>query len=340
MSMIEKEPFRFIMPSSDIAKKERIRHISDQFEQFLHLDAFKEFLCILDIPYGAAEDIYNALNDSEYNTRNKKGSVSAPAESQDAPSQRTLESLREALFPLYADMGLVTINKPRMTDFNRLLIFGGTPNSNFDKARCAFSLINSDTNITELSGLGSFRSISALDKSNVRKYQKTDISNCETEFDSIEAAFKKYSGVSEYIDREGCLNTAENRWRIRSYLKKDRFPAVRVFASPKRERADRAGTYDTCVHYFENIAGNDNELRILAITNNQYVNYQFIPLAMAMLESPSYHDHSCDIDVIGCSSDHELAAENTYTPIQYYGDIMAICEWICKFRKKFSKYLY
>ena len=337
--MIGKEAFRFIMPSSNLAKKERIRHINDQFEKFLQLDAFKEFLHILDIPYGAAEDIYDALNDSEYNTRNKKGNVSAPLESQDAPSQRTLETLRAALFPLYADMGLVTINKPRMTDFNRILIFGGSSNSNFDKTKCAYRSINSNADIKELSGLGSFRNISPQEKDNVMKYQKTDISDCETEFDSIEAAFKKYFGVSEYIDREGCLNTAENRWRIRSYSKKERFPAVRVFASPKRERADRAGTYDTCVHYFENIDGNDNELRILAITNNQYVNYQFIPLAVAMLESPSYHDCPCDIDVTGCSSDHDLAHENTYTPIQFYGDIMAICEWICKFRKRFNEYL-
>jgi len=339
MRINEKEPLRFIMPPSDITKKKRIQYINDQFEVFLNMDSFKEFLRILDIPYGTPEDIYNALNNSKYNTRNKNGNKSAPLESQNAPSQVTLETLKETLFPLYTDMGLVTINKPRLTDFNRIIVFGGTPNSNFDKVKCAYRLINNNNSIKELSGLGSFRNISSEDRDNVMKYQKTDISKCETEFDSIEAAFNKYFGVSEFIDREGCLNTADNRWRIRSYFRKDCFPYIRVFACPKRERVDRTGTYDTCVHYFQNIEGDDKELRILAITNNQYVNYMFVPLALAMLENPSYSDYLCDVDVVGCSPDNEFATKESYKPIQYFGDVMAMCEWIGKFRKTFNECL-
>ena len=306
------------MPASSLPREERIRILDAQFEEFLRSDVLREYLDILEISDTHPRDIYEAMK--TYNTRKRAdGSI---IESQEAPLNAFLKENKAKLFPLYDEMGLVSINKPVQKDFDKIIVLGGSANANYDRTAAAAAF--ADENVREIAALSCFRPIPPGERRNCKHPGPY-----ETEFGSLLFAFNDLFSVTEDVDREigdfpRNLNKAEN---IRSYHDESG-RIYRLFASPSCRDDERAGTYDTIVHYLKNIGDNEPH-RILVITNNQYCNYQFIPFAQALLES---RRDNIDFEIIGCSDDNRLTNAAAYNPGQFNGDIQAACEWIDKFR--------
>lgn len=319
---------RFIMPDAAMDKAYRIKHIDQQFEEFLTADAFRRYLEILDIEYTSIREIYDALE--AYNTR--KGTDGQIRESQVAPLNEVLEKNRYNLYPIYRELGLLDINKPRTNDYNHIVLLGGSANSNFDKTLAAKKLITDK--VVDVSALASFRPIPPGE---LKKMSSDRKGGYETEFGSFDAAFNRAfnliecedDGKNKPYDFPRNINQAH---RIKTY-KDTNGRTYRVFASPSLNPEERAGTYDTCVHYMKTFACNE-KAKILVITNNQYCNYQFIPFMLSILENDKC---MVDLDIIGCSDDDNLASEKEYNSNQYYGDIRSMIEWIMKFKKQFVK---
>lgn len=309
---------RFTMPSSSLPREERIRLLDAQFEDFMTSDALKEYLEILDIHSTKPGDICEDMN--TYNTRKRAdGSI---IESQEAPLNAFLNENKVKLFPLYDEMGLVSINKPVQKDFDKIIVLGGSANANYDRTAGAARF--ADDNVKEIIGLSCFRPIPPGERRNCKHPGPY-----ETEFGSLMFAFNSLFPITEDTDKEvkdfpRNLNKAMN---IRSYYDESG-RIYRLFASPSLEETARPGTYDTIVHYLDNI-GDDDPHRILVITNNQYCNYQFITFAKALLESG--HDN-IDFEIIGCSDDDHLTDAEGYVTGQFNIDIRSACEWIDKFR--------
>lgn len=321
---------RFTMPDSDLSRAERIESLEEQFCRFMASETLSDYLSVLKIKSKDIEGIYRDLD--AYNMRvGRDGQI---RESQVVPLNEVLEENREKLFPIYKEFGLVTINKPIISDYDRIVLLGGSANSNFDKTQAAKASIT-DT-VTDVSALGSFRPIPPGETRNLPAIRK---GNYETEFGSFDAAFnaafdlieQEDDGLIRPYDFPRNLNLA---YRIKTYrdIENRRY---RIFASPSLNPEERAGTYDTCVHYLNDVAY-DDKIRILVITNNQYSNYQFLPFMTAILESG--HDN-IDFDIIGCSDDNHLATPEKYNTNQYYGDIRAIIQWIMKFYSLKDKWI-
>lgn len=307
------------MPSSSLPREERIRCLDAQFEEFLTSEALRKYLDMLDITSTHPGAIYEEME--AYNTRKRAdGSI---IESQEAPLNAFLVKNKAKLFPLYDEMGLVSINKPVQKVFDKIVVLGGTANANYDRTAGAASF--ADDNVREIIGLSCFRPIPLAER--VRCKQPVLF---ETEFGSLMFAFNSLFSLTEDTDMEikdfpRNLNKAEN---IRSYHDESG-RTYRLFSSPSLKETERPDTYATIVHYLKNI-GDDEPHRILVSTNNQYCNYQFITFATALLESGR---DNIDFDIVGCSDDNHLTDAQKYDTVQFNGDIRHACEWIDKFRR-------
>lgn len=313
---------RFTMPDSSLSREERIRQLDAQFDDFLSSNELGEYLRILKISSKHPRDIFEDLK--TYNTR--KGADGKVYESQEAPLNEFLEDNKDKLFPLYDEMGLVSINKPIGNGFDTIIVLGGSANANYDRTAAAYGYI--DENVIEVTALSCFRPIPPVERKNC-KHPGT----YETEFGSLLFAFNSLFTITEDPDLEikdfpRNLNLAEN---IRCYHD-EHGRLYRLFSSPSLKDKERPGTYDTVVHYLKNIDNKPH--RILVITNNQYCNYQFIPFAKALLESG--HDN-IDFEIVGCSDDEHLTNAEKYKVGQFNGDIRSTCEWIDKFRSSLVK---
>ncbi len=317
---------RFMMPERLVDKEKKIEMIDKQFEEFLLSDALKSYLSALEIENTSIAEIYDALE--TYNTR--KGTDGQIRESQVAPLNAVLEKNRSEFFPIYKELGILNINKPRTNDYDHIVLLGGSANSNFDKTMAAHRFITDK--VADVSALGSFRPIPPGE---FKKMPSSRKGGYETEFGSFDAAFNSMFELVEIEDND------ENKpydfprninldYRIKTYRDPDG-RSFRVFASPSSNPLERAGTYDTCVHYMRTFAA-EEEAKILVVTNNQYCNYQFIPFMMSILEGDY---HNIDFDIIGCSDDNNLATSKDYNSNQYYGDVRSMIEWIMKFREEF-----
>ena len=317
---------RFFMPDATLDKAQRIEAIDKQFEDFLSSDAFKRCLSVLEIEESSIQEIYAALE--AYNTR--KGIDGQIRESQVAPLNEVLEKNRFILFPIYRELGIVDINKPRFNDYDHIVLLGGSANSNFDKTLAAKRFITD--NVVDVSALASFRPIPPGE---LRRMSSDRKLGYETEFGSFDAAFNCIFSLSELEDDENNKpydfpRNINYSHRIKTY-EDSSGRKYRVFASPSSNPEERAGTYDTCVHYMKSFADGE-KAKVLVITNNQYCNYQFIPFMLSILENDKC---KVDMDIIGCSDDDNLASSKEYNSNQYYGDIRSMIEWIIKFKNKF-----
>ena len=308
------------MPPSSEPREERIRLLNEQFEQFLSSEILKEYLEILDIRSTDAEDILREME--TYNTR--KGADGLIYESQTAPLNAVLEANKPRLFPIYDEMGLVSINKPLTGDgFDKIIVLGGSANANYNRTAAVAGYLKE--NVDEVAALSCFRPIPLGERKSC-----SHPGPFETEFGAMRFAFTSLFDLTEDTELESGdyprnLNLAEN---IRTFHDESG-RKYRIFASPSLIDTERPGTYDTIVHYLRNI-GDGNARRILVITNNQYCNYQFIPFAQALLE---YGCDNMDFEIIGCSDDDHLISPEKYNTNQFFGDIKSEIEWIIKFRK-------
>ena len=315
---------RFVMPSASLSKELRIRHLNNQFEEFLNSDVLRQYLDILGVHSTDPSDIHAELQ--QYNTRQtKNGGI---LESQDAPKHLVLEEKKTELFPYYKEMGLVTINTPQIDSYDRIVVLGGSANSNFDKTKTVSRFLNQ--NVKDVSALACYRPIPPGDRNKTR--ENHNASDFDTEAGSFVSAFNKEFNLQEDLDKEVFhfernINTA---YGIRVFNNKSgtRF---RVLAAPGENPTQRPNTYDTCLWYMDDIADNE-AAKILVITNNQYSNFQFLGFSMAILER---NRNSVDFDIIGCSPDNKLTDEEHYDSNQYFGDIRNTIDWIVKFRNRF-----
>lgn len=307
------------MPSSSLPREERIRCLDAQFEEFLSSEALRKYLDMLDIKSTHPGAIYEEME--AYNTRKRAdGSI---IESQEAPLNAFLAKNKAKLFPLYDEMGLVSINKPVQKVFDKIVVLGGTANANYDRTAGAASF--ADDNVREIIGLSCFRPIPYKERKKC-----SHPGPYETEFGSLMFAFNDLFSITEDKEKEigdfpRNLNKAEN---IRSYHDESG-RIYRLFASPSHDETGRPNTYDTIVHYLKNI-GDDEPHRILVSTNNQYCNYQFITFATALLESGR---DNIDFDIVGCSDDAHLTDDEAYDAGQFNIDIRSACQWIDIFRR-------
>ena len=315
---------RFIMPECTLSISERINDLNNQFNSFMHSSVLDNYLNILDIDNTDIEDIYNQLE--TYNTR--KGKDGQIRESQLAPLNELLEDNRDKLFPLYEDFGLVSINKTRLDNYTHIALLGGSANSNFDKTIAACRFITDD--VEDISALSCYRPLPPTETKNLTRERKGDY---ETEFGSFDTAFKRLFQIAEKEDEVRQYDFPRNMnyaQRIKTYTDNSG-RQYRIFASPSSKSDERAGTYDTCVHYTNNLPY-DKQVNVLIITNNQYCNYQFIPFVVALFRS---NHKNVNFDIVGCSDDEHLITANKYNSNQFYGDIRSIIEWIIRFKKEF-----
>lgn len=308
------------MPPSSEPREERIRLLNEQFEQFLSSETLKEYLAILDIRSTDPKDILREME--TYNTR--KGADGLIYESQTAPLNAVLEANKPELFPIYDEMGLVSVNKPLPgDDFDKIIVLGGSANANYNRTAAVAGYLNE--NVGEVAALSCFRPIPQKERKNC-----SHPGPFETEVGAMHFAFTSLFELTEEPELESGnyprnLNLAEN---IRTYHDESG-RKYRIFASPSQTDTERPGTYDTIVHYLSNI-GDGNAHRMLVITNNQYCNYQFIPFALALLECGR---DNIDFDIVGCSDDDHLISPEKYNTNQFFGDIKSEIEWIINFRK-------
>ena len=306
------------MPQSSLPREVRIRTLDSQFESFLNSDALKEYLEILDIRDNTPERLLDELN--IYNTR--KAADGHIYESQQAPLNEVLETHREKLFPVYDRLGLVSINKPVKYDYDTIVVLGGSANANYDRSAAALRFLHND--VREVTGLSCFRPLPTSEK---KACKHPGI--FETEFGSFIFAFNDLFSLTENTEKEvsSYPRNINQAMDIKTYSDAEG-RTFRLFASPSLKAAERPGTYDTCVHYLQNI--DEGPHRILVITNNQYCNYQFIPFAQAVMESGR---DDIDFEIIGCSDDDHLITAEKYKTGQFNGDIRSSIEWIINFRK-------
>lgn len=315
---------RFSMPPATLSKEKRIKLLDDQFEEFLNSEILRKYLDVLGIKSTEPAAILAELQ--QYNTRVTKGG--GILESQDAPKHKLLEEKKAELFPYYKELGLVTINSPQIDTYDRIVLLGGTANSNFDKTKAAARFLNQK--VQDVSALACYRPIPPKDRRKTK--ENHNASDFDTEAGSFVSAFNKAFKLEEipteevfYFERN--INTA---YGIRVFYDESgtRF---RVLSAPGEDPTMRPNTYDTCLWYMDDMAI-DESAKILVITNNQYTGYQFIGFSMAILER---NRNAVDFDIIGCSLDNELADEENYDSGQYNGDIRDTIDWINKFRDRF-----
>lgn len=315
---------RFVMPPACLDKKTRIKELNDQFEEFLNSVILRKYLDVLGVASKDPKDIHEDLQ--KYNTRQtKSGGI---LESQDAPRHLVLEEKKDELFVYYNELGLVTINAPRIDNYDHIVLLGGSANSNFDKTKAAARFLHK--NVKDVSALACYRPIPPADRKNTNKNH--NVNGFETESGSFIHAFNKEFNLKENTEEEVFhiernINTA---YGIRTFYD-DSGTRFRVFASPSSKPDERPNTYDTCLDYMDNIS--DDAAKVLVITNNQYCNYQFLGFAMAILERDR---NNVDFDIIGCSPDDKLATAKSYNSNQFFGDIRNAIDWINKFREQFD----
>ena len=319
---------RFLMPLASLSLEERVKDLNLQFDRFLNSDCLREYLSFFKIESTNPEVISKALG--RYDPRD---TGDLKKESQEVKASDYLLSLKSELFPFYREMGLVDINRPNRDYYDRIVLLGGSANSNFDKTKAAKRLLNN--NVREVSALSCFRPIPYSDIDNVlNREDNIKTTPFETEFGSFLSAYTNYLDADE-ICIEHVINSPRNINKssaIKTFRDKEMKDRIyKVYACPSLTDTERAGTYDTCVHYLDSI-NVDEKAAILFVTNNQYVNYQFLGAAISVLECKR---HCIDFDIVGCSPDNNLTSEDEYNVVQYFGDIRYSIQWIDRFRKKF-----
>lgn len=314
---------RFYMPSSSEAKEKRIKELNSQFDEFINSYELREYLKVLDIYSSTLEGILRDLDRYE-ERKTESGRI---VEAQNAPLNKVLEEKRHLLYPFYGKLGLLNINKPNLDDYNHIVLLGGTANSNFDKTECAKQHLNN--NVKDVSALACFRPIPLKERDVAyNNYGQMDF---ETEVGSFVSAFSHFFDVRE--EKEQAIEWFErniNKCFSRRAFYNESEIVFRVFASPSLSSDGRAGTYDTCEDYVKTL-NNDNDCKILVITNNQYCNYQFVPFARAILKSDK---EGIDMDIIGCTDDNSITSADDYNTGMYCGDIKNMIREIIFFREE------
>lgn len=306
--------FRFNMPDPALDKITRIRALAAQFDAFMDSDAMRALLDLLDTDISGISDKYNAR-------RKKDGGI---RETQEIAPLFSLEDKRRELYPLFAELGFFDINTPQSSEYSRILILGASLNSTYLKTKCSAGWIT--PRVVSTDGLSCFRPINPVERT--ASVFRTD---SDTEFGAASDSFVSVFGLERNKWQDRFLGDRNlNRIScIRTYPEQKNGCAFRIFAAPSTQPSERrADTGDTILFYLEN-AGIQPGESLLAITSNRYCNRQFLQLAYQIMRS----DLPVSLDIIGNYRDREIVTAEQYDPVQYLQDVIAMIDWINRFKK-------
>lgn len=303
---------RFVMPESGFSIVEKKKKLIKQFDEYINSDVLSEVFSILKVDRDTFREKYNTRLTSSGRVR----------ESQELEALDSLEKNRLKLYPLFDELGFLRINKPIISDYNRIVILGGAASACFNRTKVAQLNINSDVKCVD--GLSAYRPINPVEEMKLKKSISSD-----TEFGVMSEAFSEFFNLDGYhSDFTGDRNLNSVSC-IREFEMKDDNIKYRVFASPSSQPDERrANTADTLYHYLDtdDIGIND---KMLFITNNVYCNRQFVQIAYSLMS----YNNPASFDIIGCSGDDNIVDENNYGIMYYIQEILGLIDWIERFKK-------
>ncbi len=306
--------FRFTMPSSEKDNAIRNKLLLEQCQNFLNAKALQELCEILQVDQHSLRQTFDG----------RRAAGGRVRETQELGANALLEERKEALFPLFDELGFISINKPLIDDPDHILILGGALGACFDRTNAGREHVSANTK--SFDGLSCYRPINPKERA-----KSSHVSLFETEFgvmsDAITSAFAlpldQYEDVfsgDRNLNRISCIRTLTGTPQP---------IACRVYAAPSSQpELRRADTTDSLIFYLEN-AVTTPHASVLAVTNNRYCNRQFLQLALPIIQ----RGLAVDLDIIGCSPDRELVDANSYNPFQLMQDLIGILDWIDKFRR-------
>ena len=297
-------------------REELLSYVNDYFDSFINSPALQEILRILDT------DIDNL--DSDYNARRRNdGTI---IESTLMSKNNKLEERRRELFPLFQEMDFYNKNKTDLEDYTRVIVFGGTLRACNTRTIYAEEFVNSTTK--SIDGLSCYRPIAPTERKNTEYH-----SDCDSEFGALSEAFVNFFDLnkSDYDDDFTSNRNINSISCIRTFHETYKGAVPRVYASPSLEPdIRRADTGDCLLDYINNNTF-DNKDKLLFISHNKYCKRQFIQVLYYLLKT----EYLLPYDIIGCVSDDNLPNEDTYNLTQDIQELIAIIDWIVRFRKEY-----
>ena len=300
------------MPDHTMPALMRERHLKEQMEGFLRLDALAEVFDLLKTDRTRIAEDFNAR------TR-ESGKV---LETQVMEPAEELEPLREKLYPLMDELGLLRINRPLSQRHSRILILAGAFDACFTRTIAAAKWKDPDT--LSVDGLSCYRPVNPKERAS-----SAFASSSETEFGVMTDALSEVFGLPKSAFQDSFTGDRNlNRIScIREFSDQSGDCLYRVFAAPSyTPEQRRADTADALRFYMEN-AGVLPKESLLAITSNRYCNRQFLQLAHYVIKN----DWAVDLDVVGCIPDGQITAVESYDPLQYLQELIGILDWIGRF---------
>lgn len=306
--------FRFRMPDTapdPLGCENSRRQLQVQFEAFLHSDALRALLALLKVDCGTLDEVYGGRAAAGGRVR----------ETQEIRPLKELEQHREALYPLFRELGLVDINQPLRKDYDRILVLGGSLGACRDRTAAAARWIT--PSVRHVDGLSCYRPINPVERRTCAFQSSSD-----TEFGVLSDAFASVFGLSGQPEDQFHGDRNLNRIScVRAFAGADGECLFRVFAAPSTQPEERrADTGDTLRFYLQQ-APPDQSDSLLAVTNNRHCNGQFLQLAYDLYRE-GYPVH---LDVIGCSPDKDVTRVDQYDPYLYLQELIRILDWIERF---------
>jgi len=304
---------RFIMPENISDASKKAKAVLTQLEEFIRSKALQDLLGILDIDIDTIGQAYNG----------RTGPDGLVLELQELRPSLSLEGKRDALYPLFKELGFIDINKPVKGKHSRIVVLGGSLNACNERTECAKKWIDGTTGYVD--GLSCYRPIGSAERNEPRYCA------CDTEFGALSDSFVRCfdleaPGFTERFNSDRNLNSISC---IRDFGKHDK-REYRIYAAPSSEpHLRRADTSDTLDFYYRNQEQMDSEDSALFITNNRHCNRQFLQLAYCVIKG----GYPGTIDVIGCYSDENVTSAGRYDPFLYVQDLIGIIDWMNRFRK-------
>ena len=309
---------RFTMPDPALDRSARIKDLTAQFDAFLASEAMRKLLELMDTDIEGLSCKYDARRKHDGGVR----------ETQELSPCYSLEEKRKALYPCFKELGFFDIDRPKSPSYSRLLIMGASLHSTYLKTACSAAWITPQ--VLSVDGLACFRPLNPVERS-ASVFQTSSDTEFGAASDAIVSVFDldrdkwqdRFTG-DRNLNRISC---------IRTYPEEKDGCTFRVFAAPSTAPSERrADTGDTLRFYLEHGGIRAGET-LLAITGNRYCNRQFVQLAYQILHT----DSPVGLDVVGNYRGKEITTEEEYDPVQYLQIVIALADWIGRFKKDFSE---
>ena len=303
--------FRFIMPDPSLPTPALLESLRMQFEAFLRSAALQELFAVLKTDRRTLGEVYGG----------RAAAGGGVRETQELRPLEELEQYREALYPLFRELGLVDINRPLCKDYSRILVLGGSLSACHSRTAAAAGWVTPSVRCVD--GLSCYRPINPVER-RASAFQ----SSSDTEFGVLSDAFASVFGLSGQPEDQFHGDRNLNRIScVRTFAGAGEECSFRVFAAPSTQPEERrADTGDTLRFYLLQTPPAPSE-SLLAVTNNRHCNGQFLQMAYDLYRA------GCPVrlDVIGCFSDQDVTRVDQYDPYLYLQELIRILDWIERF---------